>query len=525
VPVTASEFFEFLKDRGVGTIDRHEITSAWFARLRRGVRRLALLLSDSQDVDTWERLRTLLSEWLTVPLPFEDMHAALVTTMGSPEAVTARWGREVGHIYAQTLSGDTPMQRSPMRECVCKLIVDLREQHRGFKIFCHARARPHFETLVLSAGNSPLEAGSFLHSVPQYRDAGLFDTLIKVGPLRAGGWGSAPDAVLTAPRFQHLAQVVWWGCSDEPGFGYDPAFAPRDELTAGIEDSHSPTLQWGTHHSRFGDALPPDASDLDELQVFKEMEHDRGLRPATLLQIGSGLGFFYPPHSQVLSFDPDPSEPTPVRYRVPGDTLLGGMYLVRPLVNDVDLGAVRAEYDSYSRTWKERLAQAAAADGFGLVLRLQKDGLDLENLYAAIRNWRKPPSTVIHAPKQRKHFVILMRALGLAGDDEGTARKTAPFWRQAWNEIRRSRGQAIQAGVHEHEIVDEQLQTILKRLMPEIRSKAAGEQRFVIAIPGGGDIQGEFEFSIVLNVQFGFRVPEPLLRTVLAPEAIEQWRA
>jgi len=43
-----------------------------------------------------------------------------------------------------------------------------------------------------------------------------------VGPLRSKGWGSAPDAILSAPRFARLIQIVWSGCGDEEDFGYDP---------------------------------------------------------------------------------------------------------------------------------------------------------------------------------------------------------------------------------------------------------------------------------------------------------------
>ena len=119
--------------------------------------------------------------------------------------------------------------------------------------------------------------------------------------------------------------------------------------------------------------------------------------------------------------------------------------------------------------------------------------------------------------------MILMRALGLDQDTDRTG-KSVPFWRHAWNEIRRSRGQAIQAGVQEHEIVDEQLQMILKRLMPEIRSKSVDNESFSISIPDAGDIQGRFDFSRVLEVETGFRVPESALRMILPLETIEQWR-
>jgi hypothetical protein len=532
--VTASEIFDFLDNHQAAIIDRYEITSACFAVLRRSVRKLVLLLTDSDDssLELWEALRALLSEWLTVPVPFSEMRGALVAILGSADAVTVRWGRDVGGIYSQALaaSADFPEGDTPMRECLRDLIVGLKGERRDFRIFCHSRAQRHFDSILAGAGLPPLGPDAFLRSVREYRSVRPFETLIKAGPLRAGGWGSAPDALLTAPRFEHLVQVVWWGCGDEPGFGYDPVSPSATEANDGgrreTADSRSVAVRWTTRQSRFGDELPSDATDLDELQAFREMEQDRGLRPATLLQLDSGFGILYPPHSQVLSFDPDPSETNPVQYRVPGHTLARGMYLVRPIVNELDLGGVHAEYDSYSRTWKEQLAHAVNADELSLTLQLTRGGLDLEDLHAAIRNWRKPPSTVIHAPRQRKHFVILMGALGLAGDEEGKGGlKAVPFWQRAWNEIRRSRGQAIQAGVQEHEIVDEQLQTIVRQLMPDIRLRSKAARSFSITIPSGGDLRGSFEFSVVLETESGFRAPESQLRTILPTDAIEQWRA
>ena len=56
-----------------------------------------------------------------------------------------------------------------------------------------------------------------------YREVEPFDVLVKVGPLRSKGWGSAPDATLSAPRFAKMVQIVWSGCGDEDDFGYDPA--------------------------------------------------------------------------------------------------------------------------------------------------------------------------------------------------------------------------------------------------------------------------------------------------------------
>jgi len=59
-----------------------------------------------------------------------------------------------------------------------------------------------------------------------------FEVLIKMGPLRSKGWGSAPDAIVSAPRFGTLVQIVWAGCADEDDFGYDPVAARVGNVVA-----------------------------------------------------------------------------------------------------------------------------------------------------------------------------------------------------------------------------------------------------------------------------------------------------
>jgi hypothetical protein len=116
--------------------------------------------------------------------------------------------------------------------------------------------------------------------------------------------------------------------------------------------------------------------------------------------------------------------------------------------------------------------------------RLRKTGVDLVYLHAAIEHWCEPPTTVIHAPQQRGHFELLIQVLGIDFDDKAASHVyPAPWWQYAWNEIRRSRGEAIQAGFQGHEIIEDELLLILEGLVPEIRLKASQGNGFTISIP------------------------------------------
>jgi hypothetical protein len=249
---------------------------------------------------------------------------------------------------------------NPVRARLQTVIRELRTTGRSFKIYCHKAARPHFESLFLPPIDAPLDAAVFLHSVRNYREADTFDTLIKVGPLRSRGWGAAPDAIKAAPRFATLIQIVWAGSSDEPGFGYDPV-APATGATAptGAPAADGGALgnciSWTPHVTQIGNDDDLDAGQSpveDEFQVFNKLNQPGQKRRATLLHVDDGQGILYPPLARVISFDPSPAATEPIAQRLPGESLLDGMYVIRPMLGDVDIGGVRAEHGHYSRTWK-----------------------------------------------------------------------------------------------------------------------------------------------------------------------------
>ncbi|MCI0591000.1 MAG: hypothetical protein L0Y67_05265 [Gammaproteobacteria bacterium] len=538
MPVAASQILDFLERQEAFTLERRVITSPMFAVLRQSLRQIVLRLRDSDEDEAIEitgRLRSLLSEWLTVPVTFD---ASLVDTVrhsfGDAGAIQSRWGSDILRLYEAAIQAadNLTSTENPVREDLRQVIRNLRLQDRNFKLYCHRRARLFFESLFVSPLDLPLQESTFLHSVRDYRESEPFDVLIKVGPLRSRGWGSAPDALITAPRFDTLILIVWSGCSDEPGFGYDPS----SPVTASLDLAQSASgrvaqgsLRWTEHVMRTG-KVPTSPQEYvaeeDDLQIFKEANRPNQYRHAKLVLIDAEHGILFPPHSLVLSFDPSEGAPEPIARRIPGETLFEGMYVLKPLLDDIDLGKVRAEHGYYSKIWKAKLAQELSVDDSSLIQRLRAAGLDLVHLAAAIRKWCRPPGTVIHAPQQIRHFEILMRALGLEGNAVGGPnRASSRWWESAWVEIRRSRGDAIQAGVIGNEIVEEQLLITLTTHLRAIRKKASTKnESFEFTLPDSGGIQGHLLFFPVCGIEEGFNAPETQLRIVHELDVIDQWR-
>ena len=540
--VPASLVFDFLGEPVARTVDRYEIACGPFRVLRKNAYHLTIRLIESEEQDAAGiafRLRSLLSEWLTVPVEFTEATFGVVNDLlGATELVETRWGAETRTFYENFLSSAKEISsiESPMRAHLRATIQQLLSEQTRFKIFCHRQARRHFDSLFPEQELARL-SDVYLHSIVEYREAELFDALIKVGPLRARGWGQVPDALITAPRFYTLVQHVWSGCSDAPDFGYDPASL---SLAAHSEekDSHIPLttaaatyrgpLKWvnriipigGNVHVRDYDAK------MDELRMFTDSpRRPPDSRPATLVLVDDNQAILYPIHSQVLSFDPAPFSDKPFDQRLPGETLREGMFVIRPSLADIDLGGVHAEHGYYSKKWKERLYQEWESDSPGLVARLQTAGLRLAHLPAAIRHWCKPPSTVVHAPQQINHFRILLSVLGIENEfAQEKARTRTSLWQLAWSEIRRSRGEAIQAGVIEHEIVEDEILRILGEATSPLRERATNGSGFRFTLPDSSGLKGELLFLKVCGVEDGFSAPDAELKIVRDLETVEQWR-
>lgn len=528
--VTASEVFDFIEQHPVIAIERNEINSAAFAQLRRNLRAILIHLADSEDAQAREicgLIRGALSEWLTVPVPFGKAITEILETLGTPITM-ARWGGDVRNAYEAAVRAVSQLPKtSPLRDKLFSKIAELLREKCAFKIYCHRRARPHFDSLF-DHTDTALTDDLFLHSVTDYRETETFEVLVKVGPLRSRGWGAAPDALFTAPKFTTLAQFVWAGCSDEPGFGYDPIAPPPEPFSNNNNISISNLAVLGNrisrrvNISRSGDPVAPASgeSEIEEFQIFSKLVRPGEKQKVLLVQIDDEHGMLYTRYSQVLSYDPnDVNEPIATRYA--GETLTDGMFLIRPLLGEIDLGGFHASEGHYSRVWKKALREELESNAEGLCRVLRNKGVSLRHLRFALENWARPATGVIHAPQHPEHFEILIDVLPV----EAPTRNGVAWWKHAWNEIRASRGDAIQAGFQEHELVQEQSLRLLRGFLPQIRSKAGTSIGFSLSIPAGNDLRGAFLFSKVLAIEEGFLAPDSEIKVVQDLNNLEQWRA
>jgi hypothetical protein len=215
--VRATEVFSFIAALPRVELERFEASHRSFDAVRQSIYGIITDLQGADDAAEFSgALRRLISEWLTVPVPFDEQIAGSLRALGPLDDIGSRWGRDVAAKLAAALTAADALSgsESPVRSAVLTGLREYREAGRSFKIYCHRSARVHFQSLLASAQVTLPPESVFLHSAANYRDASPFDVLIKVGPLRSGGWGSAPDALVSAPRFRVLFQVVWHGCND-----------------------------------------------------------------------------------------------------------------------------------------------------------------------------------------------------------------------------------------------------------------------------------------------------------------------
>ena len=112
--VTASQVFSFLEQHPTCSIEKHELHSGVFSVLRRSIRLIVVRLNedgDDESQETADRLRSLLSEWLTVPVSFDGALLESVSALGDAEAVERRWGHEIRTAYDHACAAARLLQR------------------------------------------------------------------------------------------------------------------------------------------------------------------------------------------------------------------------------------------------------------------------------------------------------------------------------------------------------------------------------------------------------------------------------
>lgn len=526
-PLVSARVLDFLEGSGAFELARCEVSCSAFFQLRSAVRRLITTLKETPDEWIHEqllRLQRLLARWLTAPSSFQgDAAQEVLDALSDIEHLTRSWPASISQEVERAFSGviDLSLAETALQRETGAAISRLVESSTDFRIYCHRSSVPLF-TGLLAAGAADLTPDRFLHSPRQYRDSPPFEVLVKVGPLRTTGWGSAPSALLSAPRFSRLTQIIWAGTADEPQFGRDLVVGGDADFLRTAPNSTFTlpgSIRWQVSATSAGAMAAiedePVSDDLDLLPASQIAELE-ARRQSVLLLFGGKKGVLYPRNATVLVFDPLEAHRESVREAQVSEELRPGMFLIWPRVQEGQAAEMEAAFGGQHYVgWKGALRHELSRDAAGLVRRLRAAGLNLAHLEAAARHWSKEPTSVIHAPQMRRHFSILLSVLGFE-------RRVAIA---AWSEVARSRGEAIQAGVQEHSRLMQLSVATLRSISAEIEAAAQRSTEFNVLTPEHAPIFGAFFVMRIEGIEDGYRAPEGVLREIISSEEAEQWLA
>lgn len=530
---TASSIYAFCESAHELELRRIEVASPAFAALRRSVRRLVeILRDDPASLILADAIQHSLLQWLSVPMPFPCFEMSHLIALGSPGSLEQKWGRDARRLFVEACDAFTELSQgeNPLRAAVEDALLDAVTSSGAVRIWSHRTARPYFESLTTWRELRDAASLDFLGSARDYRSSAPFGSLLKVGPLRSHGFSSLPNAVINAPRYHTLLQIVWYGTPDEQGFGADPVLAswtPPD----GTSCLGSSVAGQGTALRRSGAVV----GDVTVRTVADSIVEDdfsskgRGSmvtqsRRAVLLHLAEGLGCLQAPHADIVCVGVHSDRLFALRLE-PSDIDSRFTHLVDPALEHVDFGALHASVGRLAPKWKAKLLEEYSRSPTDLEEKLRSRGIELETLPSRIREWTQPSMNVIKAPQQRRHFEILVEVLGIEADALSFPRSRNLSWAAAgWTEIAHSRGEAIQHGTERQEIISEELRRILETEGTWLREQLKVDHSFTWVIPPGHSLSGSVRLHAILEIETGFRCPEQLLKTIGPIEELLSWR-
>lgn len=536
-PITATRAFELADAAAPLQWDRFIISDAALGTLRRAARKIVKALCEGQDeelANVAARLQFEMAGWLTAPCLFDsEIPRFLRSLLGEVEDCQRRWGKDIAKSFVESIAASEAMalRGSRLRQEVAAEAHRLLVEGKEIRIYCRRADRCHFEDAMSSLGPIRLETCHFIHTSREYRDSPAFDVLLKVGPLRRRGIASTPDALINAPRFTSLVQFVWEGLSDDSDFGVDlfESLLPdiegekpsRDEFvnacgfrwrvgTLSMQDDSG----WAITTEGQNDEL----TIHDDLDIASARKVKEPLAKAMLVRLSRDQGVLYPGKANVLCIGPSASAPGFSADWLACEELSEGMFLVLSDVDELEGGTLTAEPGRYAGSWKQLLTEMLRRDREKTIGRLQEAGIELLDIDGAVDHWAGPSTSVIHAPKREQHFMLLMKVL--ADFDAGW---NQALWRLAWKEVGRSRGEAIVAGVVEHEKLRDQVLVALRSITPTIAEGVRIGADFNALAPRNSGLSGVFTFRRINDVESSFRAPEREMRVVRSTSTFRKW--
>lgn len=478
--------------------------------------------NDARQNEPALALRMEMMKWLTSPL-MPDTDLLLNCGLANELQICHRWGEEAVRevMVLKELISRYGEEGSVLNEefvqVFCNLIGEFGQDR--LKIWCHRNERDLFRELL--KGLTELEDHAFICSLAEYRSCPPADALIRFGPLRTHGMAKTPEALITSPAYRRLVRFVWKGLADEEGFAADPVVPAHNWLANMRSVRHIVT------GSTRIDASPLAEDPADDIVFFAEIKGaDRGWHRCVLVELPGDCGVLLRPGTSQLVFAPRRDDCDAIVYRHIIDVEEGNYLLIHDA--DANFGeiSVDATKAPLAAVWKKALADLYERQS-GLCVQKMKDaGISLRNLHRAAESWMSLNGSVIHAPQSRDHFQALLTRvidpeLIPPRNHNGQA---VPGWRLAWAEVAASRSTAVEHGVMESAIVNEQLIVELRKELGHLRDMVSpdGGYRYLLTPESG--LAGSVRFDPVISIAPGFTAPPEEFGKPMKLLAAEQYR-
>ncbi|RQA44847.1 hypothetical protein IPC491_08065 [Pseudomonas aeruginosa] len=467
-------------------------------------------------------LRFEMQKWLTSPL-MPDVGLFQRCGLADDGRIRQQWGGQAAQTVEQLkdLIARYAEEGSVLNTEFVRLFVDLVGEYAEdrIRIWCHHKERDLYRDLL--EGLAELDDGVFVSTLAEYRKSSPADALIRFGPLRTRGFGSVPEALITSPSYRRLVRLVWAGLEDEDRFADDPVLPSHNYLVI------LPSVRNTITGNQGGVTVPPGTEPADDL-VYLDQKAPTGktLHRSVLVEFPAEYGVLLRPGSRLLVLTPSRTDAEAIGYRHIGDVEVGDYLLIHDA--DADLGEVSVDATKapLAALWKKALADTWRRHPGVCAQKMQQAGISLLDLSRAVQKWTAMNGTVIRAPLRKKHFeALLTKVLDPELIPPVVVKgRTVAGWRRAWAEVESTRVTAIQHGVVENAIVNEQLVAELRKDLPAIRDMISLDDVYRHQLPAVCGLTGSVAFKPVISLSPDFAAPAELLGKSLKLPIAEQFR-
>lgn len=423
--MSAGPVFQLWLTRKTFARTRTDVFCPAYARFRSAGRNLMRhLLAREEDAATilLDSVHNVLGEVATIPIELDAKLTARVSAIGGGiERMRALWGPDCARALREFIDSTAGLcsDQSALRDAVLQTLVD--ELDSDLRFYSHRSAVEAY----LSLGASEAQA---IVTPDAYRKAGVFDALMKVGPIRSMGFGRMPESIIASPRFTTLRQIAWAEDADEPNFGEAHMDPLGFSVVSHWELSNQPIR---CRHARCANGwskVEEDDDDFDQL-IRTRISRSRGstLR-GTILRLSGSRILTQRPGSEIATFVPMSGR---VQLKEAEDVCEGDIILRHAHIS-LDLGPVATTNDPIVREWREALRHKHAHNTLLFLGELKKQGIPHVHLGAAVNAWMTN-----QRPQQEAHFEIVSRVIGWE----------ASKYRKVWRVFSDQHGAAVQHGL------------------------------------------------------------------------------